>query len=321
MRLTGRRPSGYRAPAYAFSGNTLELLQEQGFLYDSSLFGADIPYLIGNRSGQLPTDLLSLDDWTQYVCLPEFGYMLPIAAPARAMEVFRAEFDAAWRHGGLWTAVWHPFVSGRLARCDAIALEYMLEKGGVWLAPLHDIAAHVRHLIESGTWTPRRDTIPFWPAPMDEDPSRMMAKQPLVLNVSHYMPPDHGTHVDFIAPWAKAVEAATEGGVSVIVPVSGSSPLGRLEDQYAQVTSGIVDVARFAGRAPAWPLPSRRFSSICPSWSPVPIKARACCGVCFNRIWPTNMPACMFLRCTLKAGACSIRAIASSRGSEKIWRE
>ena len=70
----------------------------------------------------------------------------------------------------------------------------------------------------------------------------MMAKQPLVLNVSHYMPPDHGTHVDFIAPWAKAVEAATEGGVSVIVH-DGSSPLGRLEDQYAQVTSGIVDVA------------------------------------------------------------------------------
>lgn len=173
VRLTGRRPSGYRAPAYAFSGNTLELLQEQGFLYDSSLFGADIPYLIGNRSGdlvELPTDL-SLDDWTQYVCLPEFGYMSPIAAPARAMEVFRAEFDAVWRHGGLWTAVWHPFVSGRLARCDAIAdlLEYMTDKGGVWFAPLHDIAAHVRHLIETGAWTPRRDTIPFWPAPMDED--------------------------------------------------------------------------------------------------------------------------------------------------------
>ena len=37
---------------------------------------------------ELPTDL-SLDDWTQYVCLKDFGYMLPIASPQRAMEVFR----------------------------------------------------------------------------------------------------------------------------------------------------------------------------------------------------------------------------------------
>jgi len=26
------------------------------------------------------------------------------------------------------------------------------------------------------------------------------------LQVSHYMPEDHGTHGDFIAPWARAVE-------------------------------------------------------------------------------------------------------------------
>lgn len=172
-RLSGRRPAGYRAPAYAFSKNTLELLQAEGFAYDSSLFGADVPYLIGNAAGdlvELATDL-SLDDWTQYVCLGEFGYMLPIASPSRATEVFRAEFDAAWRHGGLWVAVWHPFVSGRLARADAIAdlLDYMAGKGGVWFASLEEIAAHVRALTASGAWTPRRDEIPFWPEPLPAD--------------------------------------------------------------------------------------------------------------------------------------------------------
>lgn len=173
VKLSGRRPAGYRAPAYAFSRNTLELLQEQGLAYDSSLFGADIPYLIGNTTGdlvELPTDL-SLDDWTQYVCLGEFGNMLPIASPQRAMEVYRADFDAAWRHGGLWNAVWHPFVSGRPARADAIGdlIEYMTGKGGVWIAPLHEIAAHVRRTIADGAWKPRRDELPFWPEPMPED--------------------------------------------------------------------------------------------------------------------------------------------------------
>lgn len=33
---------------------------------------------------------------------------------------FRAEFEAAWTHGGHWIPVWHPFLSGRLSRCMAI---------------------------------------------------------------------------------------------------------------------------------------------------------------------------------------------------------
>ncbi len=170
VKATGRRPVGYRAPAYAFSQHTLGFLLAEGFQYDSSLFGGDVPYLVtdGQRDlVELPTDM-SLDDWTQYVCLGEFGYMLPIAAPQRAMEVFRAEFDAAWRHGGLWNAVWHPFVSGRLARADAIGdlIEYMVGKGGVWFAPMHEIAAHVRRMIAEGRYVPRKDRLPFYDAPL-----------------------------------------------------------------------------------------------------------------------------------------------------------
>jgi peptidoglycan-N-acetylglucosamine deacetylase len=85
------------------------------------------------------------------------------------MEVFRAEFDAAWKHGGLWVSVWHPFVSGRLARADALAslIEHMLAKGDVWFAPMREIAAHVQGLIDAGAWTPRIDRVPFWTRPVD----------------------------------------------------------------------------------------------------------------------------------------------------------
>ena len=169
VKATGQRPRGFRAPSGAFSRHTVDFLVEAGLEYDASLAGHDIPYLIGNGQGtlvELPHDA-TMDDWTQYVCLREFGYMLPIASPERAIEVFRAEFDAAWRHGMLWNSVWHPFVSGRAARCDAMVelIEYMKSKGGVWFARLDEIAAHVRSEIAAG-WNPRVDRLPFWDAPL-----------------------------------------------------------------------------------------------------------------------------------------------------------
>jgi hypothetical protein len=94
--------------------------------------------------------------------------MLPIASPERGIEVFRAEFDAAWRHGGLWISVWHPFVSGRAARWDAAAdlIDYMHGKGGVWFARLDEIADHARACVADGSWTPRVDRLPFFARPL-----------------------------------------------------------------------------------------------------------------------------------------------------------
>ena len=64
----------------------------------------------------------------------------------------------------------HPFLSGRLARCLAIAklIEYMHEKGEVWFARLDEIAAHVEALSASGEWTPRVDRMPFYSGPIPE---------------------------------------------------------------------------------------------------------------------------------------------------------
>jgi hypothetical protein len=86
------------------------------------------------------------------------------------MGVFRAEFDAAWTHGGLWVSVWHPPVSGRLARAMAIEelIAHMRGRGGVWFARLEEIAAHVRAVIASGQWKPRIDTLPYYDRPIPE---------------------------------------------------------------------------------------------------------------------------------------------------------
>lgn len=69
------------------------------------------------------------------------------------------------------------------------------------------------------------------------------------LHASHYMPEQHGTHVDFITPWANAVEQEAAGALHVVVH-SGATPLGRLENQYAQVISGSVDIAHSPAHLP-----------------------------------------------------------------------
>ena len=169
-RHTGQHPRGFRAPLYNFSDHTLDLLLEEGFTYDASLMGDDIPYLIQSDQGDL-VELPShwgLDDWPPYVHMSDLDYMMSIKSPTEATAGFREEFDAAWDYGGLWVAVWHPFVSGRLARLRAVEglINYMQEKGDVWFARMEDIAAHVRVEINAGRHKPRIDRLPYYDGPI-----------------------------------------------------------------------------------------------------------------------------------------------------------
>jgi peptidoglycan/xylan/chitin deacetylase (PgdA/CDA1 family) len=172
VKMTGKKPRGIRVPTYKFSINSLDLLIEHGFDYDASLMGDDIPYLLSNGKGsvvEIPSHY-GLDDFPHYMASRDLSYIMAIKAPSHALDVFREEFDAAWEFGGLWVAVWHPFLSGRLARCRAIAelIGYMHAKGRVWFAPLEEIAAHVRTVVREKRWTPRVDHLPYYSGPIPE---------------------------------------------------------------------------------------------------------------------------------------------------------
>jgi peptidoglycan/xylan/chitin deacetylase (PgdA/CDA1 family) len=172
---TGRRPRGNRSPLYNYSINTTELLAEEGFLYDSSLMGDDVPYLLSTPKGEiveLPTSW-ALDDWPPYVHSIDLNYMFQTLAPERAMEVFMAEFEAMrTAGGGLWIGVWHPFVSGRLSRWLRIEkmIEYMQGTGEVWFATLEEIANHVKQARASGAYDMRVDKLPYYDKPQIPDP-------------------------------------------------------------------------------------------------------------------------------------------------------
>jgi len=166
---TGSRPTGWRAPYASLSSRSADFLVQQGFLYDSSLMNDSTPYVIQAAGGELielPIDG-TMSDWPHYAHVPDLGYLQSPKAPEAAMEVYRAEFDAAWELGGLWISIWHPHVSGRPARLLAWArlVEYMQERGGVWFATLDQIARHVRTCVDDGSFEPRTVSLPWYEAP------------------------------------------------------------------------------------------------------------------------------------------------------------
>lgn len=165
-RHTGQRPRGNRSPLYHMSGKTPQFLVEEGFLYDSSLMGDDVPYILQTDTGELVEMPVSwaTDDWPPYVHSFDLNYAFQIMPPQRAAEVFMAEFDAMIEEpGGLWIAVWHPFVSGRLSRWRQVEkmIEHMRSSGDVWFATLEEIARHVRKVRADGTYEARVDRLPY----------------------------------------------------------------------------------------------------------------------------------------------------------------
>ena len=110
-KIAGKRPVGYRAPWYKYSKYSTDILAELGFTWDTSLMGDDVPYVIESAKGKL-IELPSrwqLDDWPQFVHNHDLDFMMPIASPQYAMDVYMAEFYAMWEHGGIWVNCFHPF--------------------------------------------------------------------------------------------------------------------------------------------------------------------------------------------------------------------
>lgn len=124
---TGARPTGYRAPLWSTTAVTLEALPRFGLRYDSSLFDDDRPYLLdlpGARLAELPVHW-ALDDWEQYVYLPEPNVGATINRPSVVSTLWTEELDAMRATRSLCVLTTHPFVSGRPSRL--VALERFID--------------------------------------------------------------------------------------------------------------------------------------------------------------------------------------------------
>jgi len=155
------RPKGNRSPPFALGPNTADLLEENGFVYDSSLFGHDEPYRprVPVTDGplrnlvELPVSW-ELDD-APYFLFSFFPYMSGLSTPSQVLEIWKAEFDGSYRVGGCFLLVVHPFCIGRHPRIALLdqLFTYMKSFPDVWFATHLEVAEEWRRMQEeAGLW-------------------------------------------------------------------------------------------------------------------------------------------------------------------------
>ena len=144
-RVTGKRPAGYRAPSWAFSDITLDLIRKKGFAYDSSLQALDEPYEImvdGKNTGLVELAI----DWT-LTETPYLGRQGHMPSPKLLYELYKDEFDGAYEEGTMFVLTLHPYLSGHRAPVRHLneLIAYMKSKPGVWFATGTQIVEYVKH--------------------------------------------------------------------------------------------------------------------------------------------------------------------------------
>jgi peptidoglycan/xylan/chitin deacetylase (PgdA/CDA1 family) len=154
----GSRPTGYRSPAWDLSPHTIDILEQRGYLYDSSLMADDFrPYR--PRRGDVVTEegfapgkecgliefpvAWELDDY------PYFQFMVKpinqgLRDPAEVGRIWQAEFDYCHANvaDGVFNLTNHPEIIGRGPRVSVLdaLIAHMKSRSEVRFSTLSDEA-------------------------------------------------------------------------------------------------------------------------------------------------------------------------------------
>src|SRR5260370_9245123 len=135
--------AGYRSPGWELSPQTLAMLSELGFSYESSLMADDRPYWVssgGQQLLELPGHW-SLCDWPYFGWTAYQGGLL--ADPAAVERIWLDEYESARQDRRPITYTMHPEAIGRgyLLRMLRQVITGMLSVGRPWFATHAEIAA------------------------------------------------------------------------------------------------------------------------------------------------------------------------------------
>jgi len=146
-RQTGRRPRGYRSPAWELSQNTYALLAEYGIEYDASQLASDRPYWVYDNGET--TNIVEVPGAWELCDSSLFmfalnPYMRGMAAPSDVMAIWQGDFDGMYEEGGDATFVltMHPQISGRHHRMQLFEqlIRHMLSCEEVWFTQMGSVA-------------------------------------------------------------------------------------------------------------------------------------------------------------------------------------
>lgn len=153
---TGQRPFGWRSCTQ--SQNSLELLMEHGFLWNSNSFSHDLPFLWqspGRTLVELPRQPFG-DGRTYQHRNNDAGN------PHDTLLIWKAMFDEFHEESKLAPTYcpfqFHPYISGRPGRARTLRtiIEHMKQAGGVWFATGSEMARWCREEVFPVEQAPRR---------------------------------------------------------------------------------------------------------------------------------------------------------------------
>jgi peptidoglycan/xylan/chitin deacetylase (PgdA/CDA1 family) len=162
--LTGRKPTGYRSPAWDFSSHTLDILSDIGIRWESSKMASDFtphyvyggweappdgPYVRGE-----PTDIVELpvswqrDDWPPLTFTWARPHRMGYVPEDSIFQRWYDQFDWMYENveDGVFILTMHPQVMGqahRLMRLEAL-VQHMSTKPGVEFKLMDTVAEEWR---------------------------------------------------------------------------------------------------------------------------------------------------------------------------------
>jgi peptidoglycan/xylan/chitin deacetylase (PgdA/CDA1 family) len=142
--ISGVRPVGLRTPSWDFSWNTLQIEQEMGLLYDSSLMSDEDCYellLDGEQCGVVEVPVEWVRDDAVYFMMNRFSALRPYTPPVDVLDIFRREFDAAYEDGAIFQLTMHPHVISYRSRIWILEelIRHAQSRSGVWFATHADV--------------------------------------------------------------------------------------------------------------------------------------------------------------------------------------
>ncbi|KQV39367.1 MULTISPECIES: polysaccharide deacetylase [unclassified Rhizobium] len=151
------QPVGYRSPAWDLSTNSVELLEERGFLYDSSLMADDYSPYWAQRGYEVSEEIFrpgppskvvevpvawELDDFPHFMFLNKPMYQ-GMRTPAEVFELWKGEFDfSSTIDRGVFTLTMHPQIIGRGPRIAMLSklIDHMKATPGTSFSTVADAA-------------------------------------------------------------------------------------------------------------------------------------------------------------------------------------
>ncbi len=134
---TGRRPYGWRSCTQ--SPNSIELLMQHGFLWNSNSFSHDLPFL-WEADGKVLVELPRQPFGDGRTNFKDHGN------PADTLTIWKGMFDEFHEESRLAPTYvpfqFHPYISGRAGRARTMRamIQHMKNADGVWLATGSEVA-------------------------------------------------------------------------------------------------------------------------------------------------------------------------------------